>query len=276
MIKKLLTLIFGVLLSAIAEAQPLMTDIWERAALGVLPGVTYVRLWGRNAAPTTTYEPLAPESAVYAVRTAVMTTPYCASADANDTSAGTGARTISISGLTYTAAAPYVAFTETVTMNGQTSVNLATANVLIINSAEVITAGSGGLNAGIVRCGTGTNTAGVPAVVEIHIPLGENKSNGFIYGVAANKTLICKDFIGSSNLTTGTISNIFSLDSYTNLGLLKRQHLMMGEVQNIPVFHNIIMIPEKTIVVGQVLQSAASDAALSAECLLVSSTSVMF
>ena len=80
------------------------------------------------------------------------------SSSANDTSAGTGARTIVVEGLD----ANYNEVSETVTLNGQTPVTM-TASLLRVNYAYVLTAGSGNGAAGDIYIGTGTVTAGVPA-----------------------------------------------------------------------------------------------------------------
>jgi len=82
------------------------------------------------------------------------------SSSANDTSAGTGARTIVVQGLD----ANYNEVSETVTMNGQTAVTM-TASLIRINYAYVLSAGSGNGAAGDIYIGTGTVTAGVPATV---------------------------------------------------------------------------------------------------------------
>jgi hypothetical protein len=82
------------------------------------------------------------------------------SSNANDTAAGTGARTVFIDGLD----ANYNQVTETVTLNGQTAV-LTTNSLLRINSAYVATAGSSNSAEGNIYFGTGTVTAGVPATV---------------------------------------------------------------------------------------------------------------
>jgi hypothetical protein len=81
------------------------------------------------------------------------------SASANDTSAGTGARTVRITYLTATGTGP---FTTTVTMNGTTCVATTATDIAFIEQMEVITVGSGATNAGIISlfvnaaCGGGT------------------------------------------------------------------------------------------------------------------------
>lgn len=76
-----------------------------------------------------------------------------ASSSTADTAAGTGARTIRIEGLT----TDYVPFTEDVTLNGTTNVN-PTNDIFRINRAYVLTAGSGGTNAGTITIADGSGT----------------------------------------------------------------------------------------------------------------------
>jgi len=82
------------------------------------------------------------------------------SANANDTSDGTGARTVFIGGLD----ANHNEISETVTLSGQTAV-LTTKFYLHINQAYVLTAGNLNGAAGNIYIGDGTVTAGVPATV---------------------------------------------------------------------------------------------------------------
>lgn len=87
------------------------------------------------------------------------TTLGIASTSVNDTSAGTGARTLLITGLN----SNYDEIQEVVTLNGQTEVNT-TASFLRVNGANVLTTGSVGFNQGTIYIGGSVNvfTAGVP------------------------------------------------------------------------------------------------------------------
>lgn len=80
-----------------------------------------------------------------------------ASANANDTAAGTGARTVRITYLDSTGAGP---FTETVTLNGTTYVNTVATNICYIEEVRVLTAGSGLVNAGILTIKAATAGGG--------------------------------------------------------------------------------------------------------------------
>lgn len=93
------------------------------------------------------------------------------SSSTSDTSSGTGARTVTISGLD----ANYDEISETVTLNGQTAVNT-TNSFLRVFRLLVNTAGSGGQNAGVVYAGTGSVSSGVPANVYGAIEIGDNQS----------------------------------------------------------------------------------------------------
>lgn len=80
------------------------------------------------------------------------------STSALDTAAGTGARTVRLTYLDQTGAGP---FTETITLNGVTPVNTVATNICFIEKIEVLTAGSGGVNAGILNLKAATAGGGV-------------------------------------------------------------------------------------------------------------------
>lgn len=93
------------------------------------------------------------------------------SASTNDTSAGTGARTVLVYGIN----GSYDRVTETITMNGTS--NVATVNsYLHIHLMQVITVGSGGVNAGVI-----TATAQTDATVTCHMDASEGQSSSAIY-----------------------------------------------------------------------------------------------
>ena len=105
------------------------------------------------------------------------------SSDANDTSAGTGARTVYIYGLD----ANYAEISETVSLNGQTAVNTVNS-YLRINDFYVLTAGSGGTAAGIIYAGVGSVTAGVPATIYSIMPNSYNSAAQALWTVPAGYT----------------------------------------------------------------------------------------
>ena len=121
------------------------------------------------------------------------------SASANDTSAGTGARTVVVQGLN----ANYNEVSETVTMNGQTAVTMATS-FLRVNYAYVLTAGSGNGAAGDIYIGTGTVTAGVPATVYDVIKFDYNTTITGSYTVPAGYTAYVSQGLFSAGQAGGS------------------------------------------------------------------------
>lgn len=84
-----------------------------------------------------------------------------ASANANDSSAGTGARQVKITYLDASGNGPY---TETVTLNGVTYVNTVATDICFIEKIEVISVGSTGSNVGILTLKAATAGGGATIV----------------------------------------------------------------------------------------------------------------
>lgn len=91
------------------------------------------------------------------------------SSNANDTAAGTGARTVKIKGIDDN----YSKLEETASLNGATPVALV-GSYFRINSIEVLTAGSGGSNAGIIDVKHSTT-------VLLSVPVGYNRSQAAFF-----------------------------------------------------------------------------------------------
>jgi hypothetical protein len=123
------------------------------------------------------------------------------SASANDTAAGTGARTISVSGLD----ANYAPISETVTLNGQTAVNT-TNSFLRVLETKILTVGSGATQAGIIYLGTGTVTTGVPAVVVWRSEVDYNNWSFAGYTVPAGYTAYVTSYTITTQSTTANLN----------------------------------------------------------------------
>ncbi len=119
-----------------------------------------------------------------------------ASSSASDTSAGTGARTVTIIGLN----GSYAVTTETVTMNGTTNVPTVNSYVIIYRM-YVVTAGSGATNAGTI-----TATAQTDATVTAQISVGMAQTLMAIYQVPAGKTAYLRRYYASLNNATSATS----------------------------------------------------------------------
>ena len=123
------------------------------------------------------------------------------SSSANDTSAGTGARTILVVGLD----ADYNSISETVILNGQSAVNTANS-YLRINYTEILSVGSGAGQAGTIYIGTGTVTAGVPATVYWRSEIDYNNWSFAGYTIPAGYTAYITSYTITSQSTTANIN----------------------------------------------------------------------
>ncbi len=154
--------------------------------------------FGQNAVVGNSVETIWQQGGLYSYPPSA-TTMTVSSSDTNDTSAGTGARTVQIAGLD----GDYNEISETITLNGQTAVTTSNS-FLRVNRGLVLTAGSGGANAGIIYVGTGTVTLGVPANVYTTINGdGTNQSLQAFWTVPANYNA----YIYQTNISTGNSSN---------------------------------------------------------------------
>jgi len=134
---------------------------------------------------------------VYPSAATVMTV---SSSSASDAAAGTGARTVFISGLD----ANYAEISETVTLNGQTAVNTVNSYLRLF-TMTVITAGSGGTAVGTIYIGTGTVTTGVPAVIYNLIPVGYNTDAQCVWTVPAGYTAYMTSCTWTAGNTTANL-----------------------------------------------------------------------
>jgi len=117
-----------------------------------------------------------------------------ASTDANDTSGGSGARTVRISGLTSWSTAEV---TEDVTMN--TGAPPTTSNsYVIIYRMQVLTKGATNVNIGII-----TATATTDATITARINIGEGQTQMAIYGIPSIQTMYIGRFYGNVNRSAG-------------------------------------------------------------------------
>jgi len=127
----------------------------------------------------------------------VPATVRVASTSTLDTAAGTGLRTMTLIGRSSTGAEQ----TETITMNGQTSV-VSTKTYRAITGWTGLTWGTVYSNAGTIWVGAGTFTAGVPATKYFAGDVGVNIGNTAYYVVPLNKTL----YLRQALLTVGITS----------------------------------------------------------------------
>jgi hypothetical protein len=153
--------------------------------------------FGINNAVGTTNETVWIGSNLYTFPAAAAVLKISSSSADDASPSGTGARTVLIEGLN----AAYEAISEVVALNGQTAVNT-TNSYLRVNKMIVLTAGSGGTSAGFIYAGTGTVTAGVPAVIVNQTGLFANETESGFYSVPAGYTAFINMWTMSSGNTT--------------------------------------------------------------------------
>lgn len=105
--------------------------------------------------------------------------------DANDTSAGTGARTVRIYGLKTSSSTEYES--EDITLNGTTLVDSVNSWWRVVR-CYVLTAGSGAENAGIISIASKVTTANIFA----RVPAGTNQSQILALTVPAQRTFVLR------------------------------------------------------------------------------------
>lgn len=179
---------------SITHYPPLPTDFGLAVAKGDLSNYEIRHIFGYNPDVDSGAEETIWTAGGLYVHLDTPTILTVSSTSADDTSAGTGARTVYILGINSTGGE----VSETVTLNGQTAVNT-THTYTEIQTAQVLSVGSGGKNAGSISLGTGTVTAGVPANIYGHILAGENQSLMGHYTVPAGYT----GYLVSGNMSVG-------------------------------------------------------------------------
>lgn len=221
---------------------------------GQIQGHSTVIVFGYNPDVDTSEESVWPDGGTIPHPT-VASVLKISSSSTDDTSNGTGARTVFIEGLD----GNYAVVSETVTLNGQTAVNT-TNSYLYINSFYVVTVGSGGANAGNINAGTGTVTLGVPAVLYDIIAVGYNQRTTAHYCVPAGYT----GYLITGSITSGQISGSTSITAFLKQhspdGILRVgavTTLNNGSVQY--DFDPSYIIPEKNCVGATAVGSAANN-----------------
>jgi len=136
------------------------TEWFTKVAEGLVPGYSFDGRWGRNASVGNTHEPIISASmgGAFWTPTAASTVQVRAGGNVNDDIAGTGARTISITGLNE----DYDTVKEIISLAGVSASAPTTITFTRLHRASVESTGTyGGANAGeiIIEATTGSITA---------------------------------------------------------------------------------------------------------------------
>lgn len=222
---------------------------------GQIQGHSSVIVFGYNPDVDTSEESVWPDGGTVPHPT-VASVLKISSSSTDDASAGTGARTVFIQGLD----GSYNVVSETVTLNGQTAVNT-TNSYLYVNNFYVVTAGSGGANAGVIYAGTGTVTSGVPAVIYDLMAVGYNNRTTGHFCVPAGYTGYMTEGLFSSGQASGATSVTGFLKQHGPDGILR-----VGAVTTVNnsaavfMFEQPYVIPEKNCVGATAIGAAANNA----------------
>ena len=200
-------------------------DYPTRVALGDVQGVTAFRKFGMNdVVGAGTYD-IWPSASTRQLPAAAGTVAVVSSS-VNDTAAGTGARTVVLSGLD----ANYLTISETIALNGTTPVN-SVNSYLRVNRTYVSTAGSGSKNAGLITFSIGGNP-------QSFIEVSQGQCHCTQYTVPANKYIL----ITSTRFGTGRMSG--SADLHI-LGFIREYQAdpVWRAIQDVYLFQNIYEPP---------------------------------
>lgn len=176
---------------------PVVVEMDWASAFGLIPGLVSGRSTGYTATSATTGK---------AIR-ATTYTPQgtnaqrsISSTSANDTAAGSGARTVLITYLNTS----FVLKTETVTLNGTTAVATVATDIAFIESIQVATTGTqGGGNAGTIQLWTNNNGTGS---IWASIAAGDNTTYYAHHYVPAGVTCFILNIHGGATVTAGAIT----------------------------------------------------------------------
>ena len=218
-----------------------------QVARGQIQGHTVVQVFGYNPDLDTTEESVWPDGGTVPHPTTESALTIV-STDAADAAAGTGARTVYIEGVDE----DYNVVSETVTLNGTTDVTT-TAAFLYVNKFYVVTAGSGGANAGTI-------TAKVSTTLYDIIAIGYNNRTTAHYCVPAGYTGYMVEGILTTGQASGSTSVTAFLKQHGTDGLVRVgavATLNNGSIQY--DFDPAYAIPEKNCVGATAIGTAANN-----------------
>ncbi len=225
----------GTIASTIIAANP------TRISGGDIIGLGEIFKFGFNASVGSGEETIwegATASVLYAYPSAakVMTV---SSDSSDDAAAGTGARTIKITGLD----ADYREITETLTLDSSVAVS-SVESFLRVFRAEIETAGSGGQNDGTVYVGASTVAGGVPSEIYAQINPSENQTLMAIYTVPLGKTAYINGVHFATSANKATTFH-FRLRELGGVFKTRFKVILNQEIFDLDG-HTIAIAPEKT------------------------------
>ncbi len=174
------------------------TDLRYRVILGQVPNFSAVENFGTNRSIASTEEEIWAVGGIERLLPSAETMDIV-SDDNDDNSAGTGARTLTISGLN----GSYLEIEETISLNGTTPVTT-TATFLRVFKLRVRTAGTSGDNEGSIDC-----TSTISGFDHARIEPGDNQSLKTQYTVPDNKFMAIFDIAYGTNQNDQAFFRLF-------------------------------------------------------------------
>jgi hypothetical protein len=214
------------------------------ATLNRIGGHSRIAVYGHHPSPVTAGADVWEGSGAYPFQASAVTLEIL-SASANDTAAGTGARTFTLTGLD----ANYNAQSEVLTMNGTTPVQ-STKQYLRVNGLIIASGGSGMVNAGDVTLRV-TGAGATQAIARA----GYGYAKQAIYTVPAGFTFLATDLLFECG-GTGTTTDIqfsFTRINAINNTIQTTNEYIAGPL--FPVQRSVIvgaLVPEKTTLTNRV------------------------
>lgn len=220
-----------------------------------IAGLKKIRLRGRNTNTGGGNRTVWGNGASQYVKLTTAVAMELVSSSANDAAAGTGARTVLVTGLD----SSYLTASETVTLNGTTPV--ATSNTyLAINSLTVATAGSTFSNVGTIDCRTVSGSVVKRCILAPSgLGLGKGQSQDFIYTIPANYFGVIKSIAisapsnvaaASYTLNTHNVDGVVKSEGFVYTGLSATS---ISPGQAVMDFGTGLIVAEKTLIDLQVV-----------------------
>lgn len=243
-----LRIYFNQLDAALRNAMTVQEPYELQVAKGQIVGASSVNKFGANSNVGTTEETIWTNGGNITWPAAAFTA-YIVSSDAADTSAGTGARTVTVSGLD----ADYKDKTVSVTLNGTSTVAIS-GTWLRINRAFVTSSGTGGAAAGTITIQDVGAT-----VVYANLGLG-NQTQMAVYTVPAGHTLYVDQITFTAAVSTGTNSAAAKLNT-RDFGSNTFRTRYIADLQSGELINSLqypLALPEKTDIEARAVMSAGT------------------
>jgi len=240
-----LRIYFNQLDNALRDAMAVQEPYELQVSKGQVVGASPEYKFGFNPDVNGTEESIWGHGGDYPWATAAFTA-FISSSSTADTSAGTGAQTVTIDGLDEN----YAAQSVTVNMNGQTQVQIGDASGwLRVNRVVVATSGSGGTAAGDIYVSVSGATAGVPTGdIYAKVAAGDNQTQQAVYTVPAGSTFYADDAtftaaisLANKNVTAKFVTREFGSNTFRTriIQTLQSSFLLVP-------FEYPLALPEKT------------------------------